>query len=258
MKGPAPLARAAAIEDLPRLPEDLEPLLQRLWSPEEYDGAQAFLGALERWQVPEAPRKALLERFQQHPCWTARLDAYRLLVRLAPGTPWPQVPPPTPAEAALLQEARRLAATPRPVRLRIHFDHHRQLTLKLDPVNAPINVANLELLARSGFFDHRRVPRVVPDFVVQMGSPVDSMDGGPGYTVRCEDSLDWFGPGSVGMALSGKDTGGSQFFITTNATPHLTGRYTRVGAVEDPDQALALLDNLELGARILKVEVLAQ
>jgi cyclophilin family peptidyl-prolyl cis-trans isomerase len=257
MAGSDPLARAAAIDDLPLAPETFEPLIKRLWSPEEYEGAQTLFRALDRWKLEGAPRQALLERFLLHPCWTARLDAYRLLARLAPGTPWPQAPEPTPGEAELLKEARRLATAARPVRLRLHFDRNRQLILRLDPVNAPINVANLELLARRGFFDHRRVPRVVPDFVVQMGSPVDTMDGGPGYTVRCEDSLDWYGPGSVGMALSGKDTGGSQFFITTNAAPHLTGRYTRVGAVEDPDHALPLLDNLELGARLLKVEVLA-
>ena len=55
------------------------------------------------------------------------------------------------------------------------------------------------------------------------------------------------------MALSRKDTGGSQFFITTNATPHLTGRYTWLGAVEDPERALPLLDNLSLHERILRV-----
>jgi cyclophilin family peptidyl-prolyl cis-trans isomerase len=96
----------------------------------------------------------------------------------------------------------------------------------------------------------------VPDFVVQMGSPYDTMDGGPGYTVRCEDSLAWYGPGSVGMALAGKDTGGSQFFITTNATPHLTGKYTRLGEVEHPDHDLKILDDLELGAKIVSVRVL--
>ena len=119
-----------------------------------------------------------------------------------------------------------------------------------------MNVASLVLLARQGFFDGHQVPRVVPDFVVQMGSPRDTMDGGPGYTVRCEDSLSWFGPGSVGMALAGKDTGGSQFFITTNATPHLTGRYTRLGEVEDPDLAMPILDDLELGATVISIKVL--
>ena len=112
------------------------------------------------------------------------------------------------------------------------------------------------MLARKGFFNGRIVPRVVPDFVAQMGSPYDTMDGGPGYSVRCENSLNWYGPGSVGMALSGKDTGGSQFFITTNATPHLTGKYTRMGEVEDPDRALKILDDLELGAKTERVEVL--
>jgi cyclophilin family peptidyl-prolyl cis-trans isomerase len=258
LAGADPLARAAALDDLPKPPEDMEALLKRLWSPAEYDGVQTLVAALDRWKLPEPQRRTVLARLLEHPCWTARQDAYRLLVKIDPSTPWPQVPAPLPAEAAILQEARRLAAAARPVRLKIQFEHNRQVTLRLDPVNAPINVANLELLARSGFFDRHRVPRVVPDFVVQMGSPVDTMDGGPGYTVRCEDSLDWYGPGSVGIALSGKDTGGSQFFITTNAAPHLTGRYTRVGVLEDPDQALPLLDQLELGARILKVEVLAR
>ena len=257
LAGPDPLARAAAIEDLPACPAGLEPLLTRLWSAEEYDGVQALLGALERWKLPEGPRTALLARLLTHPCWTARADAYRLLVKLAPNTPWPTVPAPTPREAAIYAEAQRLARAARPVRLRLHFSRNRQVTLRLDPVNAPINVANLELLTVAGCFDHHRVGRVVPDFVVQMGSPVDTMDGGPGYTVRCEDSLDWYGPGSVGMALSGKDTGGCQFFITTNATPNLTGRYTRVGVVENPDQALPVLDNLELGAVIQKAEILA-
>ena len=142
------------------------------------------------------------------------------------------------------------------MRLRITFRGAGQVVLRLDPVNAPINVANLVLLARKGFYDGLSVPRVVPDFVVQMGSPSNSMDGGPGYTVPCEDSLDFYGPGSVGMALSGKDTGGSQFFITTNAAPHLTGRYTRVGEVENPDRALAILDQLELATVIERIEVL--
>ena len=59
------------------------------------------------------------------------------------------------------------------------------------------------------------------------------------------------------MALSGKDTGGSQFFITTNATPQLTGKYTRLGEVEHLDRAMPLLEDLELGAKIVSVRVLA-
>ena len=58
------------------------------------------------------------------------------------------------------------------------------------------------------------------------------------------------------MALDWRDTGGSQFFITTNATPHLTGKYTRMGEVEDLDRAMKILDDLELGAKIESIKVL--
>ena len=249
------LGMASALEDLPEAPANLEPLIKRIWKTSHYDAVQAFLPALERWNLPLEQRKAILARFLDHPCWTARLDAYNLLVKLDPATAWPKAPAGSFMETPILEEALRLAKAAKPVRLRIVFQGFGPVVLKLDPVVAPINVATLSLLARRGFFNGRLVPRVVPDFVVQMGSPTDSMDGGPGYTVRCEDSLNWYGPGSVGMALSGKDTGGSQFFITTNATPHLTGKYTRVGEVEDPETALPILDRLTLGTKILKVEV---
>jgi cyclophilin family peptidyl-prolyl cis-trans isomerase len=251
-----PLSMAAALEDLPHAPANLEALVQRLWKTSQYDAVQAFLPALERWKLPEDQRRALLARFLEHPCWTARLDAYTLLVKVVPATPWPNAPKVPFAEEAIHEEALRLARVGKPVKMRITFQGGRRVMVVLDAANAPINVANLVLLARRGFYNDHTVPRVVPDFVVQMGSPCDTMDGGPGYTVRCEDSLTWYGPGSVGMALSGKDTGGSQFFITTNATPHLTGRYTRVGEVEDPGSALPILDGLELGTKIVKVEIL--
>jgi len=140
--------------------------------------------------------------------------------------------------------------------MRVEFRDHGSVVMRLNPINAPMNVANLIILARRGFFNGRRVPRIVPDFVVQMGSPYDTMDGGPGHNVRCENSLDWYGPGSIGIALSGMDTGGSQFFFTLNATPHLTGKYTRVGELEDLDTAMKVLESLELGAVIERVTVI--
>jgi cyclophilin family peptidyl-prolyl cis-trans isomerase len=256
LAGKNPIARAAAIEDMTEAPADLDTLIARLWKVEEYDGVQILLQSLEKWKLPVERRQAVLKRFFEHPCWTARLDAWRELSKLDSKAPWPAAPKPSATDTAILKEAERLAAAGKPVRLRLTFAGKRKVILRLDPVNAPMNVANLVLLACKGFFNGRLVPRVVPDFVVQMGSPCDTMDGGPGYTVRCENSLTWYGPGSVGMALSGKDTGGSQFFITTNATPHLTGKYTRVGEVEDPDHALPLLDDLELGAKLERAEVL--
>ena len=256
LSGSDSIARAAAIEDLPAAPEDLEVLTRRTWDDPPFDAQQTLIQSYARWKLnPDAQRAQLLP-WLQHPDWACRTEAYRALVKLDPQTPWPAAPNPTPTDRAILQEATRLAQRGHPVRLRVSLSGKRSFTLKLDPKVAPMNVANLVLLARRHAFDGRRVPRVVPDFVVQMGSPVDTMDGGPGYSMRCEDSLTWYGPGSVGMALSGKDTGGSQFFITTNATPHLTGRYTRLGEVEHPDQTLKLLDELELGARIESIRVL--
>jgi cyclophilin family peptidyl-prolyl cis-trans isomerase len=250
------IARAAAIEDLPAAPADLDALKQRTWNDPPFDSQQTLIQSYARWKLTSEEQQAQLRPWLQHPDWACRYEAWQALVKLDPSTPWPTAPKPTPIDEAILKEATRLAVRGKPVRLRITFSGTRSVTLRLDPTVAPMNVANLVLLARKGYFDGHLVPRVVPDFVVQMGSPVDTMDGGPGYSMRCEDSLTWYGPGSVGMALSGKDTGGSQFFITTNATPHLTGKYTRLGELENLDRALQILDDLELGAKIITIKVL--
>ena len=258
LMGKDPVARAAALEDCPRLPGRLTEFLKLVWNDAEIDAFQALVAGFKRWGTPPEVQAALLKPSLQHPTWIRRYEAWKALKAFDPGLPWPSAPKDTPAEATLRAEAEALAEKGAPLRVRIAYEGGRSLVMRLDPAVAPINVANLARLARRGYFDGQLVPRVVPDFVVQMGSPLSTMDGGPGYAVRCEDSLDWYGPGSVGMALSGKDTGGSQFFITTNATPHLTGKYTRMGEVEDPERALPLLDALELNARIEKVEVLAE
>ena len=70
-------------------------------------------------------------------------------------------------------------------------------------------------LARRGFYDGLVFHRVAPGFVIQGGDPRGDGNGGPGYALRCEISQRPYGRGSVGMALSGKDTGGSQFFVNT-------------------------------------------
>jgi cyclophilin family peptidyl-prolyl cis-trans isomerase len=249
-------ARAAAIEDLPSAPADLDTLTRLTWNDSQFESQQTLIQSYARWQMAPDDQKVQLRPWLQHPDWACRWEAYQALLKLDPDAPWPSAPKPTQTDEAILTEAIRLAERGKPIRLRIFLSGTRNVTLRLDPRVAPMNAANLVLLARKGYFSGRLVPRVVPDFVVQMGSPYDTMDGGPGYTVRCENSLTWYGPGSVGMALSGKDTGGSQFFITTNATPHLTGRYTRLGKVEDLDHAMKILDDLELGAKIVSIKVL--
>jgi cyclophilin family peptidyl-prolyl cis-trans isomerase/HEAT repeat protein len=98
-------------------------------------------------------------------------------------------------------------------------------------LEAPLTAQNFLALARSGYFSGMAIHRVVPDFVVQAGDRRGDGEGGPGYTLRDEINTLAYLRGTVGMALDGADTGGSQFFITLAPQPHLDGRYTVFGRV---------------------------
>jgi peptidyl-prolyl cis-trans isomerase B (cyclophilin B) len=82
---------------------------------------------------------------------------------------------------------------------------------------------------------------MVPNFVVQGGCPRGDGWGGPGYNVRCEINDSFYEAGVVGMALAGKDTGGSQFFITLSPQPHLNREYTVFGRVVEGMDAVERL-----------------
>ena len=108
-----------------------------------------------------------------------------------------------------------------------------QIEMELFYDVAPLTVLNFMSLAQSGFYDGLIFHRVVPDFVIQGGDPRGDGWGGPGYYIRDEYSDRPYVMGTVGIATSGKDTGGSQFFITLSAQPHLDSRYTVFGQVID-------------------------
>jgi cyclophilin family peptidyl-prolyl cis-trans isomerase/HEAT repeat protein len=99
------------------------------------------------------------------------------------------------------------------------------------PEDAPLTLDNFVMLAGKGYFNGQTVPRVVPNFVIQTGDPRGDQNGGPGYQIRCEINERPYDRGAVGMALSGKDTGGSQWFVTHSPQPHLDGGYTVFGQV---------------------------
>jgi cyclophilin family peptidyl-prolyl cis-trans isomerase len=105
------------------------------------------------------------------------------------------------------------------------------IVLDMFGADAPITVDNFLRLARSGYYRGTRFHRVVPNFVVQDGDPRDDGNGGPGYAIRDEMNPRRYDRGAVGMALSGPDTGGSQYFITHSPQPHLDGHYTVFGRV---------------------------
>ncbi|HYS62140.1 MAG TPA: peptidylprolyl isomerase, partial [Gemmatimonadales bacterium] len=91
------------------------------------------------------------------------------------------------------------------------------------------------------YFDGSTWHRVVPNFVVQDGDPRGDGWGGPGFALRDETNPMRYETGTVGMALSGPDTGGSQFFITHSPQPHLDGTYTVFGRVVSGLGALAAI-----------------
>jgi len=106
-------------------------------------------------------------------------------------------------------------------------------TIKLYADKAPMAVNNFVFLAQEGWFNNVSWHRVLPDFVAQSGDPSGTGFGGPGYIFKNEvsDSLKFDRAGLVGMANSGKDTNGSQFFVTYKEAPDLDGGYTLFGEV---------------------------
>jgi cyclophilin family peptidyl-prolyl cis-trans isomerase len=107
------------------------------------------------------------------------------------------------------------------------------IVVELFADQTPVTVNSFAYLAERGWYDDTTFHRVVPDFVAQTGDPSATGIGWPGY--RCSDELNpdltFEGPGVLGMANSGPDTNGSQFFITLSAQPNLDGRHTVFGRV---------------------------
>ena len=104
-------------------------------------------------------------------------------------------------------------------------------TIELLPSEAPLTVDNFVKLAQRNYFSNVTIHRVVPNFVIQDGDPRGDGNGGPGYQIRCEINEVPYDRATLGMALSGKDTGGSQWFVTHAPQPHLDGGYTVFGRV---------------------------
>lgn len=112
--------------------------------------------------------------------------------------------------------------------------------LELFDKEAPNTVRNFIKLAEEGFYDGLTFHRVIKNFMIQGGCPNGTGTGGPGYTIKCEINSQKHTPGTLSMAHAGKDTGGSQFFITHVATPHLDGVHTVFGRTKDLDVVNAI------------------
>jgi cyclophilin family peptidyl-prolyl cis-trans isomerase/HEAT repeat protein len=145
----------------------------------------------------------------------------------------------------IAEEARR---RPRP-RAVIETDRGN-IEVELFADDAPLTVRSFLTLAERGFFDGQEWPRVVPNFVIQGGDPRGDTSGGPGYSIRDEINRHLYHRGTLGMALSGPDTGGSQWFITHSPQPHLDGTYTVFGQVV---RGMDVADVILPGDRIIRI-----
>ena len=140
------------------------------------------------------------------------------------------------------------------------------IVLELFENEAPETVGNFISLVEQGFYNGLTFHRVLKNFMAQGGDPKGDGSGGPGYHIYCEcyrpDYRRHF-QGSLSMAHAGRDTGGSQFFLTFRPTPHLNGKHTCFGRVIEGMEVLSKLQRRDPTAAnppapdsILKAEVL--
>ena len=120
----------------------------------------------------------------------------------------------------------------------VELDGRGTIDLELLGREAPLTVANFLRLVDRRWFDGNRWHRVVPNFVIQDGDRSGTGSGGPGWAIRDEFNRRRYDVPMAGMALSGPETGGSQWFINVSPQPHLDGRYTIFGKVAGSYAAL--------------------
>jgi HEAT repeat protein len=225
-------AAAAALEELkpPAAAGPLADAYRRGQRDAEYGPRAAALGALAALGAAAAT-PVLTEALADHD-WAVRVRAAALLKQIDPASDADariRPAPPTPVSADLSQ-ADRLANPDVSPHVYIETDRGT-IEIELAVLEAPFAVESFLTLARKGFFNGTPFHRVVPNFVVQGGDPRGDGQGGPGYSIRDELSERPFLRGIVGMALDWRDTGGSQFFVTSSPQPHLDARYTVFGRV---------------------------
>ena len=198
----------------------------------EHFDRPAFLGGLLQDNDPvvrRAARDLLLEKHQRNPQYT-----------------------PLPVNRPLSEYVEIVKWSREPHTATIHMTRG-DIQMRLLTQDAPMTTWNFAQLARRKYFDNSSFMRVVPNFVIQGGDPRNDMSGGPGYAIRDEINLQKYTRGAVGMALSGPDTGGSQFFITHSPQPHLDGGYTIFGRVYDGMNGV--VDVVERGDRVTTITI---
>lgn len=114
------------------------------------------------------------------------------------------------------------------------------MKVELYPDIAPNTVNNFISLVKKGFYDGLTFHRVIPGFMIQGGCPKGDGTGGPGYAIRGEFLQNGFPnslkhePGVISMARAmHPNSGGSQFFLMHETSPHLDGAYAAFGKITE-------------------------
>jgi cyclophilin family peptidyl-prolyl cis-trans isomerase len=214
-----------------------------------YGAREAILTAINT--IEPATGRQLLQQALMDKDWALRLRAATLL-RQQGATDADAAVRPAPSDVAVADKRVLALLTPQYSPHAFIETDKGTIEVELSVLDAPLTVENFMTLARKGYFNGLTIHRVVPDFVVQDGDPRGDGEGGPGYTIRDELNERPYLRGTVGMALAGKDTGGSQFFITHSPQPHLDARYTAFGHVVN---GMDVVDRLTVGDIVRGVRI---
>ncbi len=220
--------------------EDLDPLLAAWRLSANEDDSDTRLAVFRTLSALARRSPEVLARLEE-PVRRNFLSRPRdALVRREAENSWPAVAaqwgPAAPVETGRSLEDYRgivrtlMLATANP-HVTIELGGRGTIDIELLAHDAPLTVANFLRLVDRHFFDGISWHRVVPNFVVQTGDPTGTGNGGPGWAIRDEINRWRYIMPMVGMALSGPDTGGSQWFINLSSQPHLDGSYTIFGQV---------------------------
>jgi peptidyl-prolyl cis-trans isomerase B (cyclophilin B) len=154
--------------------------------------------------------------------------------------------------------------------VKITMENGNQIRVELDPVQAPITVANFVKLVEDGFYNGLIFHRVIHGFMIQGGCPDGTGMGGPGWQIKGEFKRNGVNNeiqhtrGVISMARSMMpDSAGSQFFIMHQDSPHLDGQYAAFGHVIEGIETVDAIAAVKTGAgdrpveeqKIAKIEI---
>ncbi|HSD71704.1 MAG TPA: HEAT repeat domain-containing protein [Thermoanaerobaculia bacterium] len=250
-----PGVRAAAVDALTRIEDaSVIPLLSdavsKASSVRDPDVPLAVIAAAEKLRG-EPGAQALVEAAYRHPNPVVARIARRSLLQNFRVTPASFPPPEFRPSRSGADYLALVAESKKPWTASIETARGA-FRVRLAGAAAPVTVMNFVSLAQKGYFNGSTFHRVVPNFVIQDGDPTGTGNGGPGYEIRDELNPIEYSEGTVGMALSGPDTGGSQWFVTHAPQPHLDGIYTVFGQVVAGQD---VVERIEQGDRITRVSI---